>query len=107
MKTYDSPAGGFWLACWYMVHSLCAAALLSAILLVGCSNGFSPPQPDFSVAVTPSTQSIQAGTTQQFSLLATSLNGFNGMVAVSVTDLPSGVTAPGNIVLTPGVSQTI
>jgi GDSL-like Lipase/Acylhydrolase family len=107
MKTYDSPAACFWLACWYMVHSLCAAALLSAILLVGCSNGFSPPQPDFSLTVTTSTQSMQAGTTQQVSLLATSLNGFNGMVDVSFTDLPSGVTAPVNIVLTPGLSQAI
>jgi hypothetical protein len=77
------------------------------MLLAGCSNGFSPPPPDFSLAVTGSTQSIQAGTTQQISLLATSLNGFNGMVGVSVTDLPSGVTGPANIVLTPGVSQAM
>jgi len=40
-------------------------------------------------------------------MTATAINGFGGMVSVTLSGLPSEVTAPTNIVLAPGVSETL
>jgi hypothetical protein len=92
-----------------MRHFLRGVIPLGAVLLAGCGNGFTPPPPvpDFSLLVTPSTQSIQAGSSQQFTMTATVLNGFSGMVSVTFSGLPRGVTAPTNIVLTPSVPEML
>jgi len=67
-----------------------------------------PPPPDFSLSSSPSSLTLTAGATgQPVSLTATAMNGFNGMVAVAITGLPTGVTAnPATLTLTPGTAQS-
>ena len=68
-----------------------------------------PPQPDFSLAVTPATLSLTSGAAgQPVQLTATALNGFTGTVSVALTGLPAGVTAnPATLSLTPGTPQSV
>jgi hypothetical protein len=54
------------------------------------------PQPDFSVAATPSSQTIPPGTGTSYSVSVTPSNGFNGNVTFNVSGLPSGATATFN-----------
>jgi hypothetical protein len=65
--------------------------------------------PDFSLGVTPASATIQSGVSgAQISVLADSLNAFSGTVGVSVSGLPTGVTAtPATLNLVPGTSQTV
>jgi uncharacterized membrane protein len=51
------------------------------------------PQPDFSVAATPSSQTVLQGTGTSYSVSVTPSNDFTGNVSFSVTGLPSGATA--------------
>jgi hypothetical protein len=66
-----------------------------------------PPPPDFSLAVSPASLTIVAGATgSPVSILATPLNSFSGTVAVTITGLPTGVTAnPATLTLSPGTAQ--
>ncbi len=68
-----------------------------------------PPPADFSLSVTPSSQTLTGGGTgAQIAVLATPANGFAGTVSVTLTGLPSGVTAsPASLTLTPGTPQTV
>ena len=96
-----------------LVRSLLAAAFSVALLLAGCASSNSKPanslSPDFSLVVTPSTISIQAGgPTEQISVTASSLNGFTAPVIFGVSGLPAGVTAsPAAVSVQSGISQTI
>ena len=92
-----------------MFHFLRGVVPLAAVLLSGCGNGFTPPppSPDFSLVITPSTQSIQAGSTQHFTMTATALNGFSGLVSVTFGGLPNEVTASTSVIVVPGVSGTL
>jgi hypothetical protein len=67
------------------------------------------PQPDFSLAVTPTSQTLVAGAAgATLSLQATAKDGFASPVAVSITGLPAGVTAnPASLMLTPGRAQNV
>ena len=64
--------------------------------------------PDFSVGVTPSSQSVASGTSAVYTVSVGSLNGFTGSVALSLSGLssgsasftPSSVTGAGNAQLT-------
>jgi subtilisin family serine protease len=47
--------------------------------------------PDFSLSATPATQNVVAGAGTTYTIGVTSLNGFAGGVALSLTGLPSGV----------------
>ncbi|MGC9001283.1 PQQ-binding-like beta-propeller repeat protein, partial [Caldisericum sp.] len=50
--------------------------------------------PDFSISVTPSSQSVTPGSSTTYTVTLTSLNGFNNSVSLSISSvLPSGVTA--------------
>src|SRR5438552_11484220 len=51
------------------------------------------PQPDFSLAATPSSQNAQQGSGASYTVTVTPFAGFNGNVTFSVTGLPSGATA--------------
>ena len=78
-------------------HSAAVALTVSA----------APPPPDFSLAVSPASLTIVAGATgSPVSILATPLNSFSGTVAVTITGLPTGVTAnPATLTLSPGTAQ--
>ena len=54
------------------------------------------PQPDFSVAATPSSRTVPPGTGASYSVSVTPSNGFTGNVTFTVTGLPSGATASFN-----------
>ena len=67
-----------------------------------------PPQPDFELAVTPTTQSVSAGSSATVSLSATALNGFSSQVSVQASGVPAGVSvSPGPITLQPGTPQQV
>jgi len=48
--------------------------------------------PDFSIAVTPSSQTVTAGNKTTYTISVSVLNGFNGTVNLKVGGLPQGVT---------------
>ena len=52
-----------------------------------------PTPPDFSVAATPSSQTVNPGNATSYTVSVTPSNGFSGNVNFSVTGLPSGATA--------------
>jgi hypothetical protein len=95
-----------------------AAAATSTVILSGTSDGLThtaslaidvtAPQPDFSLAITPQSLNLAAGSAgQPVQVTATPAEGFTGTVAVALTGLPSGVTAtPATLSLTPGVAQS-
>jgi len=51
------------------------------------------PVPDFTPGVSPSSQTINAGSSASYTTSATPLNGFTGTVSLSVSGLPARVTA--------------
>ena len=68
-----------------------------------------PPQPTFSLQVTPATLTLSpGGGAQAVSVSATPLYGFSGPINVVLSGLPAAVTAsPSTLTLTPGVAQTV
>jgi hypothetical protein len=60
------------------------------------SCGGTPPVPDFSVACSPSSLSVQQGASGASSCTVTSTNGFASAVALSCTGLPSGASCSFN-----------
>jgi hypothetical protein len=88
--------------------------LLSTFLisgLVACGGGGGggsqpPPVPDFSLALSPTSQTVDGGSSASVSLSATAINGFSSQVSVQVGGLPAGVSvSPSSITLTPGTAQ--
>jgi len=57
-----------------------------------------PPNPDFTISVTPSSQSVLIGGSTTYTVSVTAVNGFSGSVNLAVTGLPTGAT--------PSFSQT-
>ena len=68
----------------------------------------SVPQPDYTLALSPASLNVVAGTTSApVSVSVSGVNSFSGTVSVAIAGLPSGVTAnPSTLTLTPGVSQS-
>ena len=64
--------------------------------------------PNFSLSTSPASLTLVAGETgSKVSVLVTAVNSFSSTVAVSITGLPSGVTAsPATLSLTPGTAQS-
>jgi len=85
--------------------------LFLCLALTSCGIHFATVSapPDFSLAVSPASLTIVAGATgSPVSVLATSVNGFSGTVAVAISGLPAGVTAnPATLTLTPGTAQNV
>ena len=69
----------------------------------------SAPPPDFTLTVAPASQTLVAGTSgSPISVTANPVNGFTGTVNVTLTGLPTGVTAsPSALALAAGVPQSI
>jgi IPT/TIG domain-containing protein len=90
----------------------CVAAAI--LLLGGCGGGGSggstqpPPVADFTLAFTPPSMAIPAGSSMSTTLSATALNGFSSVISVQESGLPAGVSvSPANISLTPGTPITV
>jgi hypothetical protein len=68
-----------------------------------------PPPPDFSLAVNPTTLNITGGAAgASTSLSVTAINGFTSGVAIAITGLPTGITAtPPSPTVAPGTPQNI
>ena len=98
--------------------SAAAAAGVATLTLTGNSGALthtatvmetiSPPPPDFTLTISPTSQTIMAGTSGfPLSVTANALNAFSGTVTVAITGLPSGVIAnPATLSLTPGAAQS-
>ena len=66
------------------------------------------PTPDFTLAVTPDTQSVPVGGSTTYAISAAAVGGFSGSIGLSVTDLPPGVTASFDVTsVDPGSSATL
>jgi hypothetical protein len=67
------------------------------------------PAPNFTFSATPGTLPLTAGATgSPVSVEAVATNGFAGTVTVTISGLPTGVTAnPTTLTLTPGTAQSI
>ena len=85
---------------------------LSLFLLGGCGGssgggGNPPPSADFSLSV-PANASTQQGSSTTVTIGVTAINGFNSQVSVTVSGMPTGVTAtPSQFNLSPGGQQAV
>ena len=52
-----------------------------------------PPNPNFTILATPTTQSVTAGNSATYTVNVAALNGFAGSVSLAATGLPSGAIA--------------
>jgi PKD repeat protein len=66
------------------------------------------PAPDFSLSASPQSVALAAGASEVFDLSAPPLNGFSGVVTVTVSGLPTGVTqGASSYTLTAGVVSQV
>jgi hypothetical protein len=83
------------------------SAFLVSLALLSCGGSSPTPQmtepvADFSLISTPAAVTLVPGTTQQFAITASPMNGFSGTITVAITGLPAGVvTQPATLTLTP------
>lgn len=97
------------------VTPVSSAILCCAILLAACGGGTksdtstSSSSPDFSLSVSPASVTLQAGGSgSDVTVSAAGVNSFSAAISVSISGLPSGVTAsPTSLSLTPGASKKI
>jgi hypothetical protein len=77
------------------IRQAVALALGSTLVLAACGGDDepTPPTQSFTLSVAPTTLSIQAGQTGTITPTITRSGGFTGAVQVTVTGLPTGVTA--------------
>jgi YVTN family beta-propeller protein len=82
------------------------------LALTGCGGsgggGSSSSQPDFSLALNPTTKQVSAGSQASVSLSAVAIDSFSSQISVQLTGIPAGVTvSPTSITLTPGTPQQV
>jgi hypothetical protein len=68
--------------------------------LSGFTLKLSPPAPSFGIMVTPNTATVSPGGNATYTVTATAVNGFNGVITFTVAGLPSGAIAvflPGSV----------
>lgn len=84
------------------------SSMLSHTVTIALTTTALPP-PDFSLTVAPVSQTLVAGTMgTALSLQATAMGGFASQVVISITGLPTGVSAnPASPTLTPGTAQNV
>ena len=94
-----------------LARTILALPLLAVLaVLTACSNSSTQPTPaaNFTVTASVTTLTLAAGAEESFTVEAAATNGFNATVAVTVSGLPTGVTAsPASLSLTPGVAQKV
>src|SRR5215468_1672400 len=85
-----------------------------AVSLVGCGGGSGgsnqtppPVSPSFSIVATPSAPSIAPGSSSSFQVSITPQNGFNGQVAITISGLPTGLSAAPSTFSVQGAPQTV
>jgi hypothetical protein len=91
---------------------LLSSLLISGLMACGGGGGATqpppPPTPDFSLAVSPTSQMVNGGNSASVSLSATSIAGFSSQITVQVAGLPAGVSvSPASITLVPGTPQQV
>lgn len=66
------------------------------------------PPPDFSLTINPTSLTLTTGASgQQTTVSAVAANGFSNTISISISALPTGVTAtPSTLTLTPGTPQS-
>jgi hypothetical protein len=62
----------------------------SAIVTLIVNSG---PEPDFSIIASPTSQTVTPGSRATYTVTVTPLNGFNGIVTISVSGVPSNTSA--------------
>jgi hypothetical protein len=105
-----SSAEGYVDAPWNLACTSLVFALVLA--LTACGGGGSsqvpPPIPDFQLSVSPTSQTVSAGSSVSVSLSVTALNGFSSQVNVEVAGLPPGISvSPNQITVQPGTPQQV
>jgi hypothetical protein len=90
------------------------AGLLGAVLALShCGGGGGggsapPPSPDFTLSAAPSSLSLAPGTSTSTTVSVTGENGFDSQVNVTISGMPSGVTAsPATFNLASGSQQAV
>jgi hypothetical protein len=87
---------------WWIASGLSLCIILwLALALAGCGGGAGgqtgtpppPPPPSFSIVATPSAPSIAPGTSSTFQVSIAQQSGFSGAVAITISGLPSGLSA--------------
>jgi hypothetical protein len=96
---------------------VCPATVLGLLVLAGCGGGGSassggggnpPPPPDFSLSVQPASIVLGQGASATVQVSITPVNGFNAQVSVTITGIPSNVTAaPASFSLSATGQQTV
>ena len=96
-------------------RSLQLALIVMALTAASCGGGSTsqqqppPPSPDFSISTNSQSLMLTQGTSTTVQVSITALSGFTRTVSVTISGLPSGVTAspapPFNV--TPGTPQTV
>lgn len=82
--------------------------LIAGSLVLGVITGCGGSSGDFGLRVSPGVVAMATGSTTQISVSTTGVNGFTGVVTVTLTGLPAGVTAsPSTLSLAPGAAQTV
>lgn len=61
-----------------------------------CANTYSNQSPDFSLSATPTSQTVNTGSSTSYTVSVTDLNGFSGTITLTASGVPSGVTASFN-----------
>jgi hypothetical protein len=101
--------------CFSRIHGsgLCFAAVgILSLSLAGCGSsgggGGSTQTGDFSISAAPATLALSAGDSQTVTVSATGINNFTASISVTVSGLPSGVTAePATFSILPGGQQEV
>jgi len=83
---------------WRFAAACCA--MVVGVLCAGCGGGTTgevsppPPSPDFALSISPSSTTVNQGTTSAgIQVGVQSLNGFSGDVQMTLSGMPSGVSA--------------
>lgn len=93
---------------WLSVVTLAICSMLLAACGSGGGSATSPPAGDFSISASPTTLSLENGQSQTVTVGVTAVNTFTSVVSITVSGLPTGVTAtPTTFSVAPGGQQKV